>query len=86
MAEKDVKDASVGVLRDLKRFQAEKENDLRRYMVCSIFPCPNLLFSDPPNTYQISFAKCHIEWAKRNQQSWEEAKQEIQHIEAAATE
>lgn len=66
VADQDVKDASIGVLRDLKRFQAEKENDLRRYM--------------------IAFAKCHIEWARRNQQSWEEAKQEIQHIEAAATE
>lgn len=34
VAEKDVKDASTGVLRDLKRFQKEKEDDLRRYMVC----------------------------------------------------
>ena len=34
MAEKDVKDASAGVLRDLKRFQADKEEDLKRYMVC----------------------------------------------------
>jgi ubiquitin carboxyl-terminal hydrolase 4/11/15 len=30
---KDVKDASAGVLRDLKRFQGQKEEDLRRYMV-----------------------------------------------------
>jgi sorting nexin-41/42 len=29
----DVKDASTGVLRDLKRFQGEKEEDLKRYMV-----------------------------------------------------
>lgn len=29
----DVKDASKGVLEDLKRFQGEKEEDLRRYMV-----------------------------------------------------
>lgn len=36
VADKDVKDASIGVLRDLKRFQAEKEEDLRRYMVSSI--------------------------------------------------
>lgn len=33
MSEKDVKDASAGVLHDLKRFQAEKEEDLKRYMV-----------------------------------------------------
>ena len=34
VSEKDVKDASAGVLRDLKRFQKDKEVDLRRYMVC----------------------------------------------------
>ena len=33
VSEKDVKDASAGVLKDLKRFQKEKENDLQRYMV-----------------------------------------------------
>ena len=33
VSEKDVKDASAGVLRDLKRFQLEKEEDLKRYMV-----------------------------------------------------
>lgn len=33
MSEKDVKDASAGVLKDLKRFQLEKEEDLKRYMV-----------------------------------------------------
>lgn len=33
MSEKDVKDASAGVLQDLKRFQKDKEMDLRRYMV-----------------------------------------------------
>lgn len=32
----DVKDASAGVLKDLKRFQSEKEDDLKRYMVCPI--------------------------------------------------
>lgn len=36
MSEKDVKDASAGVLQDLKRFQKDKEADLRRYMVCSL--------------------------------------------------
>jgi hypothetical protein len=34
VSEKDVKDASAGVLKDLKRFQKEKEDDLQRYMVC----------------------------------------------------
>tara|TARA_R110002003_G_scaffold40_10_gene2699 strand:+ start:7716 stop:8735 length:1020 start_codon:yes stop_codon:yes gene_type:complete len=33
VAEKDTKDASNGVMKDLRRFQAEKEEDLRRYMV-----------------------------------------------------
>jgi len=33
VAEKDTKDASSGVMKDLRRFQAEKENDLRRYMM-----------------------------------------------------
>lgn len=33
VSEKDVKDASAGVLQDLKRFQKDKEADLRRYMV-----------------------------------------------------
>jgi hypothetical protein len=32
-SEQDVRNASAGILRDLKRFQAEKEDDLRRYMV-----------------------------------------------------
>lgn len=29
----DVRDASAGILKDLKRFQGEKEDDLKRYMV-----------------------------------------------------
>lgn len=32
-SEQDVKDASASVLKDLKRFQREKEEDLKRYMV-----------------------------------------------------
>ena len=43
ISERDVKDASTGVLEDLKRFQAEKEDDLKRYMVslyCTTFPSP----------------------------------------------
>ena len=33
VSEQDVKDASAGVMKDLKRFQLEKEDDLKRYMV-----------------------------------------------------
>lgn len=33
VSEQDVKDASAGVMSDLKRFQLEKEDDLKRYMV-----------------------------------------------------
>lgn len=32
VSEKDVKDATQGVMRDLKRFQQEKEDDFQRYM------------------------------------------------------
>lgn len=32
-SEQDVRNASAGILKDLKRFQAEKEDDLKRYMV-----------------------------------------------------
>ncbi|KAF1988056.1 hypothetical protein K402DRAFT_419901 [Aulographum hederae CBS 113979] len=60
VAEQDVKDASAGVLKDMKRFQSEKEDDLRRYMV--------------------AFAKSHIEWARRNKATWEEAKAEVENI------
>ncbi|KFY75950.1 hypothetical protein V498_09830 [Pseudogymnoascus sp. VKM F-4517 (FW-2822)] len=54
---KDVTDASAGVLKDLRRFQEEKEDDLRRYM--------------------LAYAKSQIEWAKKNKETWEEAKVEI---------
>lgn len=36
VAEQDVKDASAGVLKELRRFQKEKEGDLKRYMVAGI--------------------------------------------------
>ena len=32
-SEQDVRNASAGILKDLKRFQLEKEDDLKRYMV-----------------------------------------------------
>ncbi|RKF65741.1 Sorting nexin-41 [Golovinomyces cichoracearum] len=59
-AESDVKDASFGILKDLRRFQAEKEDDLKQYM--------------------LSYAKSQIEWAKKNLETWEEAKAEINKI------
>lgn len=36
VSEKDVKDATQGVMKDLKRFQKEKEDDLTRYMVSTV--------------------------------------------------
>ena len=42
VSRKDVRDASRGVLRDLRRFQGQKEEDLRSYMVR--FPAGFLLF------------------------------------------
>lgn len=44
VSEKDVKDASAGVLQDLRRFQKDKEVDLRRYMVCKLHPLNRLHF------------------------------------------
>lgn len=63
VAEKDTKDASAGVLKDLRRFQAEKENDLRRYMVR--FPSISINCSD------LCQAKCAITtlWSEANETS-----------------
>lgn len=61
VSEQDVKEASAGVLKDLKRFQMEKEEDLKRYMV--------------------AYARCHIDWAKKNVETWTEAKDEVDKIE-----
>ncbi|APA14949.1 hypothetical protein SS1G_13719 [Sclerotinia sclerotiorum 1980 UF-70] len=58
----DVKDASAGVLKDLQRFQTEKEDDLKRYM--------------------LAYARSQIEWAKKNKETWEEAKVEVEKIDA----
>ncbi|KAL3471953.1 sorting nexin-41 [Aspergillus californicus] len=60
VSEKDVKDASTGVLQDLKRFQKDKEGDLRRYMV--------------------AYARCHLDWARKNLETWTEAKDEVDKI------
>lgn len=60
VSEKDVRDASAGVLQDLKRFQKDKEEDLRRYM--------------------IAYARCHLDWARKNLETWTEAKDEVDKI------
>lgn len=60
-SEQDVRNASAGVLKDMKRFQAEKEDDLKRYM--------------------LAYARSQVEWAKKNKETWEEAKAEINKIE-----
>ncbi|CAL5868060.1 uncharacterized protein PFLUO_LOCUS2283 [Penicillium psychrofluorescens] len=60
VSEKDVKDASAGVLQDLKRFQKDKEADLRRYMV--------------------AYARCHLDWARKNLETWTEASDEVDKI------
>ncbi|KAH7038150.1 uncharacterized protein B0I36DRAFT_284171 [Microdochium trichocladiopsis] len=60
VAAQDVKDASASILEDLKRFQHQKEDDLKRYM--------------------LAYAKSQIEWAKKNKETWEEAKAEIDKI------
>ncbi|SPO02823.1 related to Cvt pathway protein CVT20 [Cephalotrichum gorgonifer] len=59
--ERDVRDASASTLMDLKRFQREKEDDLRRYM--------------------LAYARSQIEWAKKNKETWEEARAEVDKIE-----
>ncbi|KAL1953303.1 hypothetical protein VTO42DRAFT_3033 [Malbranchea cinnamomea] len=60
VSEQDVKDASAGVLADLKRFQKDKEDDFRRYM--------------------IAYARCHLDWARKNLETWTEAKEEVDKI------
>lgn len=64
-------------MKDLRRFQSEKEDDLRRYMVCFL-PIELIvsMLTDP----QMEFAQCHIDWAKRNKAAWEEAKAEVENI------
>ena len=74
----DVKDASKGVLEDLKRFQGEKEEDLKRYMVRLSNTIHFWIHTD--DEVQIAFAHCHIAWAKDNLASWEEAKNEVENI------
>lgn len=80
VAQSDVKDASKGVLADLKRFQAMKEEDLRGYMVSSESSCvrKGLLMCC---LLQLNFARAHIEWSRRSLEEWEKAKGEVYKIE-----
>ncbi|KAI9702428.1 MAG: Sorting nexin, cytoplasm-to-vacuole targeting pathway/endosomal sorting [Candelina mexicana] len=86
ISDKDVKDASAGVLKDLKRFQQEKEEDLKRYMVrtqISLKPSSSKLVQYlADDTEKMAYAKCHIDWAKKNLETWREAKGECEKIEA----
>ncbi|KAI5285360.1 Sorting nexin, cytoplasm-to-vacuole targeting pathway/endosomal sorting, partial [Ascosphaera aggregata] len=61
---KDVKLASKGVLADLKRFQEDQEDDLRKYMV--------------------AYARCHLDWARKNLETWVDAKDEALKIDVRA--
>ena len=64
------------MLKDLKRFQQEKEEDLKRYMVRSaVFSVASLAY-----LCQIAYARCHIDWAKKNLETWREAKEEVNKI------
>ena len=47
VSEQDVRDASAGVLKDLKRFQLEKEDDLKKYMVRMNLPILLLTLTSP---------------------------------------
>jgi len=74
----DVKDASASILKDLKRFQREKEDDLKRYMVSLLHFLSQQLITD--SILQLAYAKSQIEWAKKNKETWEEAKTEVEKI------
>ena len=88
VAEKDTKDASEGVMKDLRRFQSEKENDVRRYMVSPPFLFLFLYKSVPcaDAFCQMEFAQCHLDWARRNKAAWEEARAEVNNIQHPADE
>jgi hypothetical protein len=82
VSETDVKDASAGVLQDLKRFQKDKEEDLRRYMVIlflNIIPLQEYQLTSVSNT-QVAYARCHLDWARKNLETWTEAKDEVDKI------
>lgn len=77
VSEKDVKEASASVLKDMKRFQKDKEDDLRRYMVS--FSARRVEHLNT-NSKQLAYAQSQIEWAKKSKQQWEEARAEVEKI------
>lgn len=82
VSQQDVKDASQGVLEDLKRFQGMKEMDLRGYMVRFLLVHFSLyLMMILTILLQLSFARSHVEWSKRSLEEWEKAKVEVGKIE-----
>jgi hypothetical protein len=80
VSQKDVKDASQGVMQDLRRFQGQKEDDLRMYMVSVLNVFSYMIRPKTNLKLQLNFAKAHIEWSKRSLEEWEKAKGEIQKI------
>lgn len=40
-----------------------------------------LLKHDANLRFQIAYARCHIDWAKKNVDTWKEAKDEVEKIE-----
>ena len=87
VSERDVRDASAGVLRSMKEFQREKEGDFTRYMVgfdfffffMSLYGIGDLFVRGVVEG-QVAYARAHIEWAKKNYNAWEEAKSEVDAI------
>jgi hypothetical protein len=56
-AAQDVKDASASILKDLKRFQREKEDDLKRYMVCLLLGYFSVCGRIQPNVFTARLRK-----------------------------
>jgi hypothetical protein len=84
----DVKDASAGVLKDLKRFQGEKEEDLKRYMVSfllgySISNAANILGRSPSQNAISSGRGATRRTGRRQKQRWRTLKYLRYHNKAA---
>lgn len=61
----------------MKRFQSDKEEDLRKYMVSSHYLYDHEQLTE---NSQLAFARCHVEWAQRSLETWEEARAEVNKI------
>lgn len=42
--------------------------------------CQRLYASIRSRSLQVAYAKCHIDWAKKNVETWREAKEEVEKI------